>query len=146
MAEVVLITALVLILFFIFFVRPARQVQSRRRRDLNDLRIGDEVLTTGGLIATVVAVETPPTGPMVLHLELGEGVVVKARTSAIEERLRAAGQPADEDDALHDAGSDDAGSDDNRSDSLAGDTDPDDDDDRDLEDDAPVETRRAGGR
>ncbi|PZC49950.1 MAG: Preprotein translocase subunit YajC [Chloroflexi bacterium] len=90
MAEVLLITALVLALFFIFFVRPARQVQGRRRRDLNELRIGDEVLTTGGIIAIVVAVETPPTGPMLLQLEIDDGVIVHARTSAIEERLRSA--------------------------------------------------------
>ena len=80
MAEVLLITALVLALFFIFFVRPARQVQGRRRRDLNELRIGDEVLTTGGIIAIVVAVETPPTGPMLLQLEIDDGVIVHART------------------------------------------------------------------
>ena len=90
MAEVLLITALVLALFFIFFIRPARAVQTRRRRDLNELRIGDEVLTSGGIIAIVVAVETPPKGPMILHLEIDDGVVVRARTSAIEERLRTA--------------------------------------------------------
>ena len=90
MAEVLLITALVLALFFIFFIRPARAVQGRRRRDLNELRIGDEVLTSGGIIAIVDAVETPPHGPMILHLELDDGVVVRARTSAIDLRLRTA--------------------------------------------------------
>lgn len=90
MAEVLLITALVLALFFIFFIRPARAAEGRRRRDLNALRIGDEVLTTGGIIATVVAVETPPRGPMILHLEIDEDVVVRAHTAAIEERLRSA--------------------------------------------------------
>jgi preprotein translocase YajC subunit len=90
MAEVLLITALVLALFFIFFVRPARAAQGRRRKDLNDLRIGDEVLTTGGIIATVIAVETPPHGPMILQLEIDEDVVVRARTVAIEELLRTA--------------------------------------------------------
>ena len=95
MAEVLLITALVLALFFIFFIRPARQVQGRRRRDLNELRIGDEVLTTGGIIAIVDAVETPPRGPMILHLELDDGVVVRARTSAIDQRLRTAAEVAE---------------------------------------------------
>ena len=90
MAEVLLITALVLALFFIFFIRPARAAQTRRQRDLNDLRIGDEVLTAGGIIAIVVAVETPPNGPMILHLEIDAGVIVQAHTSAIEERLRTA--------------------------------------------------------
>ena len=136
MAEVLLITVLVLALFFIFFVRPARQVQSRRRRDLNDLRIGDEVLTTGGLIATVVAVETSPAGPMLLYLELGEGVIVKARTSAIEERL----QGADE------AGDNDAGSGDPPAGPLPGGDKADTDDAEDFEDDEPLQRRRGVGR
>lgn len=104
MAEVLLITALVLALFFIFFIRPARQVQGRRRRDLNDLRIGDEVLISGGLIATVDAVETPPHGPMILHLEIDDGVVLRARTSAIEQRLRTADEVAADEVAADGAG------------------------------------------
>ena len=92
MAEVILITVLVVLLFFIFFVRPARSEQRRRRRDLNALRVGDEVLTTGGLIGTVEAVETPPDGPMVLYLRLGDEVVVRARTSAVAELIRAVDQ------------------------------------------------------
>jgi preprotein translocase subunit YajC len=94
MAEVLLITALVLGMFFVFFIRPARAVQSRRRRDLNELRIGDEVLTAGGIIATVEAVETPPNGPMILQLEIDDGVVVKAHTSAVDRRLRSADEVA----------------------------------------------------
>ena len=89
MLEVLLITGLVVALFFIFFIRPARAEQARRRHDLNALRIGDDVLTVGGLIATVVAVETPEEGPMILHLQVAEGVVVKARTDAIAERIQA---------------------------------------------------------
>ena len=93
MAEVLVIAGLVLLLFFIFFVRPVRAEQGRRRKDLNALRIGDQVLTRGGLIATVVTVETPADGPMLLHLEVADGVVVKARTEAIAERLRAVDLP-----------------------------------------------------
>lgn len=95
MAEVLLITILVVLLFFIFFIRPARTEQRRRRRDLNELRVGDEVLTTGGLLATVEGVETPDDGPMILRLRLAEGVVVRAHTSAIAERLRAVAFPDD---------------------------------------------------
>ncbi len=89
MAEVILITVLVVLLFFIFFVRPARSEQRRRRRDLNALRVGDEILTTGGFIATVDAVETPPDGPMILYLRLGDEFVVRARSSAVAELIRA---------------------------------------------------------
>ena len=89
MAEVILITVLVVLLFFIFFVRPARSEERRRRRDLNALRVGDEILTTGGLLAIVEAVETSPDGPMILHLKLGDDLVVRARTSAVAELIRA---------------------------------------------------------
>lgn len=92
MAEVLLITALVVGLFFFLFIRPTRREQAQRRRDLNALRIGDEVLTTGGLIGTVTAVETQPDGPMVLSLELAEGVIVRARTEAIAQILRPVAQ------------------------------------------------------
>ncbi len=89
MAEVLLITALVVALFFLFFIRPARSEERRRQRDLNDLEVGDTVLTRGGLIARVDGVETPEDGPMVLLLRFSETVVVRARTGAIAERIEA---------------------------------------------------------
>ncbi|HJN92039.1 MAG TPA: preprotein translocase subunit YajC, partial [Dehalococcoidia bacterium] len=87
MAEVLLITFLVVGLFYFLFIRPTRREEGRRKRDLNALRIGDEVLTRGGLIATVMTVDTPEDGPMVLGLRLADGVVVRARTEAIQELL-----------------------------------------------------------
>ncbi len=104
MAEVLLITALVVGLFFFLFIRPTRREQARRHRDLNALRIGDEVLTTGGLISTVTAVETLSDGPMVLSLQLADGVIVRARTEAIAQILRSVDEiePADESDLATD--------------------------------------------
>ena len=87
MTEVILITVLVVAAFYIFFIRPTRTEERRRQRDLTDLRVGDRVLTRGGLIAEVAGVETPEDGPMVVLLRLAEGVVVQARTAAIAERL-----------------------------------------------------------
>ena len=98
MASVLVITGLVLILFFIMFIRPTRAEQRRRRHDLNALRIGDEVLTSGGLIAVVLDVRTPPDGHMVIDLELARNVVVRARTEAIAERLSAAPEGDGDDD------------------------------------------------
>ena len=89
MAEVLLITALVVALFFLFFIRPARSEERRRQRDLNDLEVGDTVLTRGGLIARVDGVETPEDGPMVLLLRFSETVVIRARTGSIAERIDA---------------------------------------------------------
>ncbi len=90
MTEVILITLLVVALFYVFFVRPARTEESRRRQDLTELEVGDVVLTRGGLIAEVEGVETPEDGPMVVLLRLSEDVVVRARTLAIEERIERA--------------------------------------------------------
>ena len=87
MTEVILITVLVVAAFYLFFIRPTRSEERRRQRDLNDLRVGDTVLTRGGLIAEVAGVETPEDGPMIVLLRLAEGVEVKARTAAIAERL-----------------------------------------------------------
>ena len=90
MTEVILITLLVVALFYLFFIRPARSEERRRQRDLNELRVGDTVLTRGGLIAEIEGVETPEDGPMVVLLRLSESVVVRARTAAVEERISAA--------------------------------------------------------
>lgn len=87
MTEVILITVLVVAAFYLFFIRPTRTEERRRQRDLNDLRVGDTVLTRGGLIAEVAGVETPEDGPMIVLLRLAEGVEVRARTAAIAERL-----------------------------------------------------------
>ena len=95
MTEVILITVLVVALFYIFFVRPARSEQQKRQEQLTELRIGDMVLTRGGLIAEVAGVETPDDAPMEILLRLSPELVVRARTTAIEEVIEAA--VADED-------------------------------------------------
>ena len=100
MTEVLLITALVVAAFYLFFIRPTRSEERRRQRDLTDLRVGDTVLTRGGLIAEVAGVETPEDGPMIVVLRLAEGVEVRARTSAVAERLSTGD---DEDDGDEDA-------------------------------------------
>ena len=100
MTEVILITVLVVALFFLFFIRPARSEERRRQRDLNELRVGDTVLTQGGLIAVVEDVETPEDGPTVLLLRLNDEVVVRARTGAVAERI----ESVDEDRAKYEAG------------------------------------------
>ena len=109
MAEVLLITALVVGLFYFLFIRPTRREQSRRRRDLNALRIGDEVLTTGGLIGKVTAVETQSAGPMILALELADGVIVRAHTEAIARILRSVDEIDPQDELDGDCDDEDAG-------------------------------------
>lgn len=96
MTETILITLLVVALFYVFFIRPARSEQRQRQHHLNELRIGDQVLTRGGLIAEVSGVETPDDGPMVILLTLADGIEVRARTTAIEEVIAPAEPDEDE--------------------------------------------------
>lgn len=99
MTEVILITVLVVAAFYLFFIRPTRSEERRRQQDLNDLRVGDTVLTRGGLIAEVAGVETPEDGPMIVFLRLAEGVEVRARTAAIAERISTLDDDQDDDSA-----------------------------------------------
>jgi len=56
------------------------------RRVIAGLRIGDEVVTTAGFIATVADIREPDDGEVELLLDLG-GVRVRARTNAVADRL-----------------------------------------------------------
>ncbi len=75
------------LLFYLAFLRPVQQQQKKQRRELASLRVGDEVLTQAGFIATIKEVRVPEEpGPTVLILDLG-GTEVRAVASAIVERL-----------------------------------------------------------
>lgn len=91
MAQLLLTSAIILGGFYFILLRPVIEQQRKTKRDLLELQVGDEVVTTGGLIATVVEIRQPAVGPLELILDLGSGVEVRALTTAIQERR---GQPA----------------------------------------------------
>ncbi len=79
--------AAIALLFYFAFLRPVQQERARQRRQLAELQVGDEVLTQGGLIATVKEIRVPEQrGPTEVILDLG-GLVVRAHASAIAQRL-----------------------------------------------------------
>jgi len=79
--------ATVAVLFYLAFLRPVQQQQKKQREQLLSLRVGDEVLTQAGFIATIKEVRVPEeAGPTVLILDLG-GTEVRAVASAIVQRL-----------------------------------------------------------
>ena len=87
--------AAIAVLFYLAFLRPVQQQQKRQRQELASLQVGDEVLTQGGLIATIKEVRVPEEpGPTELILDLG-GLEVRAMATAVVHRLRplAAGEP-----------------------------------------------------
>ncbi len=87
MWSVLLYTGLTVAAFYFFLLRPVLQQKREQRKAIRELRIGDEVATTGGIIAEVKDVITPPDGPTELILEIAPGVRVRALTDAVERRL-----------------------------------------------------------
>ena len=73
--------------FYVMFMRPAQKENERHRQQIRDLRPGDDVLTTSGFIATVKDIQVPPEGQTRIKLELADGVVFTAVSSAIAQRL-----------------------------------------------------------
>lgn len=79
--------AVIALLFYFAFLRPVQQERKKQREHLASLRVGDEVLTRAGMIATIKAIRIPEErGPTIIVLDLG-GIEVRAVASAIEERL-----------------------------------------------------------
>lgn len=87
MIQLVVLTSAALASVYFIFYRPTVDAQNRQRRVVAGLRQGDEIVTTGGLIATVADIREPDDGPVELLLDLGDGRLVRARTSAVAERL-----------------------------------------------------------
>jgi preprotein translocase subunit YajC len=87
MLQLVFFSCLVLGAVYFIFYRPTVEAENRQRRVVAGLRVGDEVVTTSGFIARVVDIREPDEGPVELLLDLGSGLVVRARTSAIADRL-----------------------------------------------------------
>ena len=85
--------AVVAALFYFAFLRPVQQERKKQRHHLATLRVGDEVLTQAGFIATIKEVRVPEErGATILILDLG-GLEVRAVASAIVERLTPAEGP-----------------------------------------------------
>jgi preprotein translocase YajC subunit len=83
----------VVIGFYFMFWRPDQKARDRHKKQMRDLRAGDEVLTTSNFVARVKEIQVQEKGPTRISLELADGVVITALPGAILERL----SPARED-------------------------------------------------
>jgi preprotein translocase subunit YajC len=81
----------IVIAFYLIVLRPQQQEQSRQQKDIKDLKVGDEVLTTSGFLGTVREIYIPEEGPVQIVIDFGNGVTVNALSSAIAQRV-ASGQ------------------------------------------------------
>jgi preprotein translocase subunit YajC len=81
----------IIVAFYLIVLRPQQQEQKRQQKDIKDLQVGDEVLTTSGFLGTVTDVYIPETGPVQIIIDFGNGVTINAVATAIAQRV-AAGQ------------------------------------------------------
>ncbi len=77
--------------FYLIVLRPQQQEQKKQHKDIQNLQVGDEVLTTSGFLGTVREVYIPEQGPVQIVIDFGNGVVLNALATAIAQRV-AAGQ------------------------------------------------------
>ncbi len=98
MWSVIFYTVAAVAAFYFILLRPVLQNQKAQRKAVQTMQIGDEVVTTGGLIGEVKDVITPPDGPTEIILEIAPGVRVRALTEAIQRRLSTL-EPLPENDA-----------------------------------------------
>lgn len=82
-----LVILAIIIAFYLIVLRPQQVEQKRQRKDIENLQVGDEVLTTSGFIGTVKDVYIPEQGPVQIVIDFGNGVVINAVASAIQQRV-----------------------------------------------------------
>jgi preprotein translocase subunit YajC len=87
MWSVIFYTVLAVAAFYFILLQPVLKNQREQRKAVQQLQVGDEVVTTGGLIGEVVDVITPVEGPTEIILEIAPNVRVRAVTDAISRRL-----------------------------------------------------------
>lgn len=87
MWSVIFYTVLAVAAFYFILLQPVLKRQKEQRKAVEQLKIGDEIVTTGGIIGEVKEVITPVDGPTELILELAPGIRVRAVTDAVLKRL-----------------------------------------------------------
>ncbi|HWO72397.1 MAG TPA: preprotein translocase subunit YajC [Dehalococcoidia bacterium] len=84
----------VVVAFYFMFMRPVQKEQEQHKKQMRDLRPGDEVLTTSNFVATVREIQIGEDGQTRISLEIADGVIVTAFPNAIMRPLRSAARPA----------------------------------------------------
>ena len=98
MSPAILIYLVILVAAFYFLiVRPQRRNAMIRRQLLNAVQVGDEIVTTGGVYGTVVAIDDDT-----LDVEIAPGVVVKLARGAVGARITPESEYDDDEDEEYD--------------------------------------------
>ena len=104
--------------FYFLIVRPQRRQAMIRRQVIATVDVGDEIVTSGGVFGTVVAMDAET-----LDVEIAAGVVVKIARGAVAQKLTGFAAADDDDDEPVD---DEPGVDEDPTDDTAADDEDDD--------------------
>ena len=80
MWSVIFYTGLAVAAFYFILLQPVLKKNKERTKAVQTLQIGDEVVTTGGIIGEVLDVVTPPDGPTEIILQIAPDVKIRALT------------------------------------------------------------------
>ena len=83
--------AIIALAFFLLIVLPQRRRTAAHRALLAALQVGDEVITIGGILGTIRALDDEK-----IRLEVAEGVVVTVARNAIAQMARPVSQASDD--------------------------------------------------
>ena len=78
----ILMLVMFVVIFYFMLIRPQQKRAKEQQSMLSKLAVGDEVVTTGGLIGRITDV-----GDTLVTLELAEKVQVKLQKSAVTQLL-----------------------------------------------------------
>lgn len=77
--------------FLLLIVRPQRRQMAAHRALVATLRIGDDVVTSGGIYGTIQSLDDEA-----VELEVSPGIVLRVARGAIAQRVGPAEEPADD--------------------------------------------------
>ena len=70
--------AMIFVLFYFMLIRPQNKRAKEHRDMINSLKKGDEIVTSGGLLAKVTALEE-----QYVTIKLAEGIEIKMQRNAV---------------------------------------------------------------
>lgn len=76
---------LLVVVFYFLLIRPQQKRAKDHKSLLSNLAVGDEVLTNGGIICKILAIDSGDEN--YLSLEIAKGVAVKAQKQSINQRM-----------------------------------------------------------
>lgn len=77
--KTVIMIVLMILVFWLFLIRPQNQQAKKEAEYRNSLKKGDQVMTAGGIHVTVVNVNGP-----VATVEMAQGVQTKVQTTTLQ--------------------------------------------------------------